>query len=137
MFIDKFFKVEVVGETFWNYGFFSVLLCYKEAVEIFSLIEILAENISSFKMCGMIVICHYVLSFVRYKESNKLSVVFIRWQKVTCLNKVFIDIAIEKFKLVRNKGFIKGIFYFLKTVLFFDIFRDFIFKFFFIYKSFI
>ena len=84
----------------------------------------------------MIIKCHYVLSFIRYKESNKLSVVVIRWQKATCLNKVFIDTTIEKFKLVRNRSFIKGSFYFIKTVLFFDIFKDFIFIFF-IYESFI
>ena len=118
MFIDIFFKAVVVGDAFWNYGFCFVLLCYKEAVNIFILIEILVENISRFNMYGKVVICHYVLSFVRYKESNKLSVVVIRWQKVTCLNKVFIDTTIEKSKLVRSRSFIKGIFYFLKTVLF-------------------
>ena len=58
-------------------------------------------------MYGKVVICHYVLTFVRYKESNKFSVVVIRWQKVTCLNKVFIDTAVEKFKLLRNRSFIK------------------------------
>ena len=108
----------MVGDKFWNYGFCFVLLCCKEAVKIFIRIEILMKNISRFNMCGKPVICHYVLSFVRYKESNKLPVFVIRWQKVTWLNKVFIDTTIEKFKLVRSRSFIKSIFYFLKTVLF-------------------
>ena len=108
----------MIGDTFWNYGFCFVLLCYKEAIKIFIHIEIVLENISRFNMYGKVLNCHYVLSFVGYKESNKLSVVVIRWQKVTCLNKVFIDTTIEKSKLVRSRSFIKGIFYFLKTVLF-------------------
>ena len=119
----------MVGDTFWNNGCF-VLLCYREAVKILIRIEILVENISRFNMYGKVVICHYVLSFGRCKKSNKLPVVIIRWQRVICLNKVFIDTAIEKFNLVINTSFIKRIFYFLKTILFFDIFKDFIFKFF-------
>ena len=102
-----FFKSVVVGDTFWNYGSCFVLLCYKEAVKIFIRIEILVEHISSFNMYGKVVICHYVLTFVRYKESNKFSVVVIWRQKVTCLNKVFIDTAVEKFKLGKNRSFIK------------------------------
>ena len=98
----------MIGDTFWNYDFCFVLLCYKEAVKIFIRIEIMVENISRFNMYGKVVICHYVLSFVRYKESNKLSVVVIRWEKVTCLNKVFIDNTIEKFTLVGNRSFIKA-----------------------------
>ena len=122
---------------FWNYGFCFVLLCYEEAAKILICIEILVENVPRFNTYGKVVICHYVLSFIRYQESNKLSVAVVKKQKVTCLNKVFIDTTIDKFRLVRNRSFIKGIFYFLKTVLFFDIFKDFIFKFFFIYESFI
>ena len=120
----------MVGDRFWNCDFCFVLLCYKEAVKIFIRIKILVENISRFNMYGKAVIWHYILSFLRYKESNNATVVIIRLQKVTCLNKVFIDTTIEKLMLVRIRSFIKAIFYFLKTELFFDIFKDLIFKFF-------
>ena len=138
-------KVDIYWHIFQSFSgrryvlelWFFILSCCEETIKIFIQIEILVENISRFNTYGKAGICHYVLSFARYKESNKLFVVIIRWLKVTCLNKVFIDTAIEKFKLMRNRSFIKGIFYFLKTILFFDIFKDFIFKFFFIYESFI
>ena len=68
----------MVGETFWDYGFCFVLLCCEQTVKIFIPIEILVENISRFNMYGKAVICHYILSLIRYKESNKLSVVIIR-----------------------------------------------------------
>ena len=137
MFINIFFKTIVIWDTFWNYCFCFVLLRYKKTLKTFICVETFVENISSLHMYRKAVICHYVLSFVGYKESNKLFFFIVRWQKVTCLNKVFIDTAIEKFNLVGNRSFIKGIFYFFKTLFFFVIFKDFICKLFFIYESFI
>ena len=131
-----FFKAVVVRNTFWNYCFCFVLLCQIKAVGIFICVEILIKNIFRFNVCGKAVVCHDILCIALAKERNKFIVVFVKRQKFTCSNKVFIVTTIKKLKLFWNKSLIKGIFYFLKTVLFFYIFKCFNFKTFWICKIF-
>ena len=110
----------MVGDTFWNYGFCFILLCYKEAAKIFIHIEILVKIFPDSTCMERLL---FAIPFCPSSDTRKAI--------NSHLNKVFIDTTIGKFKLARNRTFIKGIFYFLKTVLFFDIFKDLIFKFFF------
>ena len=114
----------MVGDTFWNYGFCFILLCYKEAAKIFIHIEILVKIFPDSTCMERLL---FAIPFCPSSDTRKAI--------NSHLNKVFIDTTIEKFKLARNRTFIKGIFYFLKTVLFFDIFKDLIFKFFFLFTN--
>ena len=129
-----FFKAVMICNTLWHYCFCFVLLRQKKAVEIFICVEILIKIISKFNVYRKAVACHYILSNVWYKKSNKFSIAIPMRQKVTCTNKVFIFTTIEKFNLFWNSTLIKGIFYFLKTMLFCYISKGIIFKFLRIYK---
>ena len=116
----------MIRNAFWNYCFCLVLLCQKKAVKVFICIKILMKNIFKFNVYGKVVICHYILPIIWAKERNKFVVVFIRLQKVTCLNKFIIVTTIWKFNLFWNRSFIKSIFYFFKIILLSYIFNCFI-----------
>lgn len=136
--------VENVGYIFQNcsdrryvLGLLLVSSCYtKRKLEIFISVKILVENISKFNVYWNAVICHYILSTVRYKKSNKFLLLMLG-DKVTCLSKVFISYTTEKIKLMWNSSLIRYIFNFTKTIFHFYIFKGNIFKFFYIYKFFI
>ena len=137
--------VDIFGHIFQGFSFRRcvlelLLLCHlfelKKAAEFFICVKIVVENISRFNVHGKTVICHiHPMPNIR-KAINSLLLLFSdKLNKKHARSKLS---ALPPWKnWMWNRSFIKCIFYFLKTVLFFDIFKGFIFKLFLIYECFI